>query len=211
MTSRRSLIRRGALVAAAGATALVLAACSSSSGSGHDMSSMPSMQSSSAPSASASVSAGAHNAQDVAFAQQMITHHRQAIEMSDLAATRAFSSEVKSLATTIKGEQDPEINTMSGWLTSWGAAVPQEMKGMDMSSGMPGAMSTADMTKLDKASGTMFDTMFLQMMVQHHQGAVTMAKTEQSKGEYGPAKTLAASIITAQTAEINQMNTLLKK
>ncbi|WP_127354604.1 DUF305 domain-containing protein [Actinacidiphila soli] len=208
MTSRRSLIRRSALVAAAGATALVLAACSSSSGSGHDMSSM---QSKSTPSASASASAGAHNAQDVAFAQQMITHHRQAIEMADLAATRASSSEVKSLATTIKGAQDPEIKTMSGWLTSWGAAVPQDMKGMDMSSGMPGAMSTADMTKLDKASGTMFDTMFLQMMVQHHQGAVTMAKTEQSKGEYGPVKTLAASIITAQTAEINQMNALLKK
>ncbi|WP_127356529.1 DUF305 domain-containing protein [Actinacidiphila soli] len=209
MTSRRSLIRRSALVAAAGATALVLAACSSSSG--HDMSSMPSMQSSSTPSASASASAGAHNAQDLAFAQQMITHHRQATAMADLAATGASSSQVKSLATTIKGEQDPEITTMSGWLTSWGTAVPQDMKGMDMSSGMPGMMSTADMTKLDKASGTMFDTMFLQMMVQHHQGAVTMAKTEQSKGEYGPAKTLAASIITAQTAEINQMNALLKK
>ncbi len=105
--------------------------------------------------------------------------------MADLAATRASSSEVKSLATTIKGAQDPEIKTMSGWLTSWGAAVPQDMKGMDMSSGMPGMMSTADMTKLEKASGTMFDTMFLQMMVQHHKGAVEMATTEQSKGEYG--------------------------
>jgi uncharacterized protein (DUF305 family) len=207
MTFHRSLIRRSALVAVTVAAGLVLAACASSS-SGHDMSSM---DSSSTPSASASASAGAHNAQDVAFAQQMITHHRQAIEMADLAATRASSSEVKSLATTIKGAQDPEIKTMSGWLTSWGAAVPQDMKGMDMSSGMPGMMSTADMTKLEKASGTEFDAMFLQMMVQHHKGAVEMATTEQSKGEYGPAKTLAASVITAQTAEIKQMNGLLNK
>ncbi|MDX6315874.1 MAG: hypothetical protein QOF84_591 [Streptomyces sp.] len=209
MTFHRSLIRRSALVAVTVAAGLVLAACASSS-SGHDMSSM---DSSSTPSASASASAGAHNAQDVAFAQQMITHHRQAIEMADLAATRASSSEVKSLATTIKGAQDPEIKTMSGWLTSWGEAVPEDMAGMghDMSSGMPGMMSAADMTKLDKASGTEFDTMFLQMMVQHHQGAVEMAKTEQSKGAYGPAKTLAASVITAQTAEIKQMNSLLSK
>ncbi|MFE2432725.1 DUF305 domain-containing protein [Streptomyces sp. NPDC059373] len=206
MTSNRSLARRSTLVAVAGAAALVLAACGNSgSTSGHDMSSM----NSGSPSASATASAGAHNAQDVAFAQQMITHHRQAIEMADLAATRASSTEVKSLATTIKGAQDPEIKTMSGWLTSWGEAVPQEMEGMDMPSGTPGMMSTADMTKLDKESGTEFDTMFLQMMVQHHEGAVEMATTEQSKGAYGPAKTLAASVITAQTAEIKKMSDLL--
>jgi uncharacterized protein (DUF305 family) len=209
MTLNRSLARRSALVAATAAAALALAACGGSGGStsGHDMSSM----NSGSPSASASASTGAHNAQDVEFAQQMITHHRQAVEMAALAATRASSGEVKTLAAKIKGAQDPEITTMSGWLTSWGESVPEDMTGMghDMSSDMPGMMSSDDMAKLGKASGAEFGTMFMEMMTEHHQGAIEMARTEQSKGEYGPARTLAASVVTAQTAEIRQMNGLL--
>jgi uncharacterized protein (DUF305 family) len=172
---------------------------------------MSSMDSSSAPAASASASTGAHNAQDVQFSQEMITHHRQAVEMAGLAATRASSSEVKALAAKIKGAQDPEIKTMSGWLTSWGESVPEDMTGMghDMSSAMPGMMSADDMAKLGDASGTAFDTMFLEMMVQHHQGAIEMAKAEQSKGRYAPATTLAEAVISAQSTEIKQMNSLL--
>jgi uncharacterized protein (DUF305 family) len=208
MTSNRSLIRRTALGATAAAATLVLAACSSSNGmAGMDHGT----GSGASASATATASAGAHNAADTGFAQQMISHHRQAIEMADLAATRASSSDVKALATKIKGEQDPEIATMSGWLTSWGEKVPQEMKGMDMSSDMPGMMSSADMTQLQKAKGTGFDTMFLEMMVKHHQGAIVMAQTEKAKGTYGPAKKLADSVITAQSTEIKQMNKLLGK
>ena len=208
MTLQRSLIRRSAVVAVTAVAGLALAACGSDSSSGHDMSSM---DSSSAPAASASASTGAHNAQDVRFSQEMITHHRQAIEMAGLAATRASSSEVKALAAKIKGAQDPEIRTMSGWLTAWGESVPEDMTGMghDMSSAMPGMMSADDMAKLGDASGTEFDTMFLEMMVQHHQGAIEMAKAEQSKGRHAPAMTLAEAVITAQSAEIKQMNSLL--
>jgi uncharacterized protein (DUF305 family) len=76
---------------------------------------------------------------------------------------------------------------------------------------MSGMMSQSDMDQLKKLSGTAFDTAFLKMMIQHHQGAVAMAKTEQSKGSYGPTKKLAASIITSQSAQIAQMKKMLGK
>jgi uncharacterized protein (DUF305 family) len=216
MTAQRRLIRRAALAATAGAAALALAACggdSDSGSGGHDTGSMNSGPA--GPSASAE--AGAHNDADVDFATEMIQHHRQAVTMADLADSRASSQEVKDLATKIKGAQDPEIRTMSGWLTSWGEEVPENMSaampGMDhdMSSSMPGMMSSGDMEKLEKASGTEFDKIFLEMMVQHHEGAVEMAKTEKSGGKYGPATKLADDVIAAQTAEIEQMNKMLGK
>ena len=208
MKSNRSLIRRAALVAATASTALVLAACG---GGGHDMGSMQSdsPSSSSSPSASTSAPADAHNTADTAFAQEMIPHHRQAVEMAGLAATRASSAEVKDLATKIEGAQGPEIETMTGWLTAWGEPVPEEMPGMDHSAGMPGMMSTQDMASLQAAKGSEFDTMWLQMMIQHHQGAIDMAKTELSQGSNTDAKALAQKIIDGQQSEITEMKGLL--
>jgi len=212
MTAQRALVRRTALSVTAGAAALVLAACGSDSGSGgHDMGSM---ESDSSPTATASAKAGDHNDADVDFSKEMIQHHRQAVDMAELAADRASSQEVKDLATKVKGAQDPEIKTMSGWLTSWGEDVPEEMSGAmdhDMSSAMPGMMSGKGMDKLEKASGAEFDTMFLTMMVEHHEGAVEMAETEKADGTYGPATKLADDVVTAQTAEIKQMNEMLGK
>jgi uncharacterized protein (DUF305 family) len=76
---------------------------------------------------------------------------------------------------------------------------------------MAGMMDDADMGKLEKASGKDFDSMFLTMMVEHHEGAVEMATTEKEKGRNGPAKKMADDIITAQNAEIEEMNKLLGK
>ena len=207
----RSLTRRTALVAAAATAALslTLTACGSddsgSSGhSGHD---------STKTTATASAPSSKHNEADVSFAQGMIPHHRQAVEMAGLAPTRASSAQVKKLAADIKKAQDPEIRTMSGWLESWGEKVPEAMPGMDHSQheGMPGMMSSKDMEELKKASGAAFDTAFLKMMVQHHKGAVEMAGTEKEKGAYGPAKTMADDIIKTQNEEITEMNKLLGK
>lgn len=203
----RSLIRRTTAVAVAATAALVLAACGGSD------------DSVSAPDASASASAGApaqageHSAADTAFAKGMIPHHRQAVEMAGLAATRAESAEVKKLADEIKKAQDPEIKTLSGWLTSWGEQVPAEGGGHGGHDGhdMSGMMSAEEMTRLEKASGKAFDTAFLQLMVKHHEGAVAMAKTEQSDGKYQPAKDMAGAIISSQSAEITRMNQLLGK
>ncbi|WP_411134380.1 DUF305 domain-containing protein [Streptomyces sp. C10] len=210
MKPTRPSTRRLALVAATAASAVLLAACGGNDNGSHSTHRSPSK---SASSPGASASAGAHNAADVAFAKGMIPHHRQAVEMAGLAATRASSSQVKELATKIEQAQDPEIKTMSGWLTAWGEQVPAEMPGMDHSahSGMAGMMSTKEMEALKKKSGKDFDTAFMEMMVGHHQGAVEMAGTEKKKGAYGPAKTLADAVIKAQNAEIVRMNKLLGK
>jgi uncharacterized protein (DUF305 family) len=168
----------------------------------------------SSPSVSAEASADAHNAQDVSFAQGMIPHHQQAIEMAELADGRAASTQVKDLAARVEKAQGPEISTMTGWLKAWDEKVPESMPGMDHSGmegmdGMAGMMDGADMDKLKKASGKDFDSMFLTMMVEHHEGAVEMATTEKAKGEYKAATAMAGDIVTAQNAEISEMKKLL--
>jgi uncharacterized protein (DUF305 family) len=205
MTAQRRFVRRAVLAATASVAALTLAACG---GSGDGKAS-----GATGTATSTETATGSHNAADVSFSKEMIQHHRQAVEMAGLAAGHASSAQVKSLAEKIKGAQDPEIKTMSGWLTSWGEQVPEDMSGMghDMSSSAPGMMSDTDMGELEKMSGTEFDKMFLTMMVEHHQGAVAMAKTEKASGEYDPATKLAAKVITAQSAEIEQMNKMLGK
>jgi uncharacterized protein (DUF305 family) len=215
MTAHRTFVRRALAAATAGTAALVLAACGSDKpAGGHDMGAK---ESGSRPAASTQAdghsNADSRNSADVSFATEMIQHHRQAVEMAELAEGRAASKDVKSLAARIEGAQDPEIENMSGWLTAWGEEVPADMSGMghDMSSSMPGMMSAGDMDELKKASGGDFDKKFLAMMVKHHEGAVAMGRTEKSDGKYGPATRLAADVVTAQTAEIEQMNKMLGK
>jgi uncharacterized protein (DUF305 family) len=207
MRNTRTLTRRAALTATALTAALMLSAC----GNGSDSAS--SGDSSASSSASADATTGAHNAQDVSFAQGMIPHHQQALEMAELATGRASSAKVKDLASRIEKAQDPEIQTMNGWLKSWGEDMSSSMPGMDDSahSGMPGMMDSTHMDMLKKASGTDFDTMFLTMMIEHHRGAVDMATTEKNKGKNGSATAMADDIITAQTGEITEMNKLLGK
>ena len=187
-------------------------------------------------SAAPSAADGQHTAADLAFAQQMVVHHQSAIEMADLAPSRAASQQVKDLAVRIKAAQGPEIQQMQGWLTSWAAAMPsstnasssEDTSGMDhgmsgmgkegeMTSGgvtttmsMPGMMSDADMQQLTAASGTEFDRLFLQQMIVHHQGALEMADTELAHGSYPAAQALAQSIKTSQTAEITEMQQMLQ-
>lgn len=200
-----------AVLSVATTGALLLTGCSSSGG-GSAAGGNPS-------SASASVTgtpaAGPHNTADVAFATDMISHHAQAVEMADMALKQASSAEVKTLATQIKGAQDPEIQTMSGWLAGWGEPIPSssmsmgDMGGMDHSMGSgTGMMSDADMKSLAAASGAAFDQMWVSMMIEHHTGAIDMAKTELSDGQNTDAKTLAQSIIDGQTAEIATMKQL---
>ena len=155
-----------------------------------------------------------HNDADVTFAQQMIPHHEQAIEMAELATSRAESQEVKELAADIEAAQGPEIETMTGWLESWDEDVPDDgMTGMDhgdmSSDDMAGMMSDEDMGELENASGAGFDRMFLTMMIEHHQGAIEMAQAEKADGEYPDAMAMAEDIETAQTEEIQTMQELL--
>jgi uncharacterized protein (DUF305 family) len=185
-------------------------------GGGHDRGAMPtgtaSVPAATAPAAAAS-SGTAFNGADVAFATGMIPHHRQAIEMADLAGTRAGDAQVKELAAQIRRAQDPEIATMSGWLRQWGQPVPSAAPGMGHGGhgGASGMMTAQEMNDLRAASGTGFDRMFLQMMIRHHEGAIDMARLEQQQGQHPQATGLAATIATDQAAEINRMRDLLGK
>jgi len=158
--------------------------------------------------ATGSPATGAHNAADITFAKDMLPHHLSAIQMADLAKTRASNPTVKALAAAISTAQGPEVTTMAGWLVGWGQPVPDLSMSGDMS-GMAGMMSPAQMTGLANSTGSGFDRMWTQMMTTHHQGAVTMAKTELAAGANPQAKALAKSIIASQTAEITQMQKLL--
>ena len=156
-------------------------------------------------------SGGQFNDADVTFAQSMIPHHEQAVEMATMASEQASSPEVKQLADKIAAAQGPEIDTMTGWLEDWGQEVSSDStSGMDHSgSGMSGMMSDDDMESLGAATGAEFDQMFLTMMIEHHTGAIEMAKTEQQDGENPDAIALAEKIEADQTAEIAQMEDLL--
>lgn len=147
-----------------------------------------------------------HNADDVTFAQQMVPHHSQALDMAKLVPTRSTDPQVLDLAARIEKAQDPEIQQMRGWLSTWGATSTSSMPGMDH-----GAMPDVDMGKLEQAKGAEFDKMWLDMMIKHHQGAIDMARTELAKGGDAGAKALAQRIIDAQQAEITEMQGLLSR
>ncbi|MDF5753619.1 DUF305 domain-containing protein [Spongiactinospora sp. TRM90649] len=202
----RALRRISALTATAGALAL-LTACGGTTETA--ASAAHPTTTTAAPSASATESQPASfNNADVMFAQMMIPHHQQAVEMADLAETRAADPEVKELATKIKAAQAPEIATMTGWLRSWGKPATMD-HGMDHN--MPGMMSDQDMTALENAKGPEFDKSFLRLMIAHHEGAITMAKAEESQGRSPEATELARTIATTQRSEIDQMRQILNR
>ncbi|MFG3064205.1 DUF305 domain-containing protein [Streptomyces sp. NPDC048231] len=204
---RRKSARRIAAAGVVAAGALLLSACSSDS---NDMGSMNHGSShSSSPAVTATATAGAYNDADVHFAQMMIPHHEQAVEMAKLADGRAADSEVKSIAPKIEKAQDPEIKTMTGWLQSWGKPTAMgDMPGMDMGDGM---MSDKDMKELEAMKGTEFDKMFAHMMINHHNGAISMAKTEQKDGKNADAVNMAGDIVTGQSAEVAQLQSILNR
>ncbi|WP_244288021.1 DUF305 domain-containing protein [Cryobacterium flavum] len=162
---------------------------------------------------SASQTTAAFNSADITFAQMMIPHHEQAVQMSDdLLAKDGIDQSVTDLATEIKAAQEPEITQLKDWLTAWGED-DSSMSGMDGMSGMGGGsdgmMSDDDMMALQDASGIEAATLFLEQMTVHHEGAVAMAQLEVDDGENADAQAMAANIVKSQTAEIAVMAELL--
>jgi uncharacterized protein (DUF305 family) len=197
-------MRRAALAVA---SVLLVAGC----GGDHKATPAPSGPAPSAPAPTATASV-AFNATDVQFATDMIPHHRQAVDMAAAAATKASNAEVKALAAKIRTEQEPEIATMSGWLTAWGEPVPSpgEMHhDMGDMGGMPGMLTDTELRQLSAATGPAFDKLFLTLMIKHHEGAVETATTAQSQGAV--VRQLAGDIVKSQTAEITEMKALLDK
>ncbi len=211
------------VAAIAASLAFVLAACSGGSPSGAATSGTTSgtttARSTGSPaSISASASATAtFNDADVAFAQMMIVHHQGAIQMADLAPSRAQNQDVLALAARIKAAQAPEIDQMTSWLTAWGAApsmmsgsATSGMGGMDMGGMDMNGMSQEEMmTQLDGMSGADFDQAFLEAMIAHHEGAIGMSEQQLADGQNPDAVTLAEKIIDDQQTEITEMQEIL--
>ena len=209
--------------AAAVAALVALTACSNSSND------QATQTSSSASVTATTAAADTHNQADVTFAQQMIPHHAQAIEMSDVVLAKdGIDPRVTDLANQIKAAQGPEIERLQGWLTEWGQSsmpmatsgmmtpgqsMPMSMPGMEMPGdsgmGMSGMMSAEDMTALQNAQGVDASRLFLTQMITHHQGAIAMAQTEIDSGQYPDAVAMARSIADTQQQEIITMQNLL--
>ncbi|UXM90704.1 DUF305 domain-containing protein [Paenarthrobacter sp. JL.01a] len=197
---------------AALAALIALVGCTPNSGSGsmpgmdHGMSGPPA---SSLPShGTAGSSDSAHNAADVMFARMMIPHHAQAVEMSDVILTKKdVPSAVTALAVRIKAAQAPEIQKMTAWLEGW--SEPTMGSSAHAGHGMDGMVGDAELQKLKEAQGTEAARLYLSQMIAHHEGAVTMAKTEISQGKSTEAVQLAKDIVAAQEQEIQDMKALL--
>ena len=186
------------------AAVIALAGCSTGSSSGG--SSMPAMDHSTTAATSAPAAGNAdHNGSDAMFAQAMIPHHTQAVEMSDMILKKqGIDARVTALATKIKAAQAPEIGTMTGWLNDWNE--PTQAPG---GHSMTGMMNGDDLEKLDAAEGTEAARLFLSQMIAHHEGAVEMANAEVRSGQDAAAIQLGKDIAASQTAEIQQMKDLL--
>ena len=152
------------------------------------------------------------NSADVMFAQMMVPHHVQAVEMSDVILTKdGIDPRVITLAQEIKAAQQPEIDALNGMLETWGIpAAP--MDSMDMGHGgqMDGMMTEEDMAALDATTGTEASRLFLEQMIVHHEGAIEMAQMEVASGINPDAVAMAQTIIDAQNVEIETMREILQ-
>ena len=231
---RRSLT---ASAAAAAVMALTLTACGSSGNQAGSSATTPASSSVSGSPAGSQ----AHNDHDVMFAQHMIAHHQQAIQMSDIIlGKQGIDPRVTGLANQIKAAQAPEIQQLQTWLNQWGQpttpggmspsstmpgmpshsgmpgtpssgmpGMPMPSSGMPGMGGMDGMMSEQDMQALRDAQGVDASKLFLNQMIQHHQGAITMAQNEIKSGQYSAATAMAQSIVDTQQKEITTMQTIL--
>ena len=208
--------RLSGLVAAvlAASLTLTLAACGSDSGhGGHVASAIETAR-----------NGDEFNQADVDFATAMIPHHAQAVQMANLAADRPLPDGLRTLVDGVHTTQVAEVETMVTWLTDWGEEIPEtsmdhvngghghdmdDMSDMDHGDEMPGMMSAEEMTELAQASDADFPELWMTMMVEHHEGAIEMAETEQDDGHFPDAVDLAGAIIEAQRAEIATMEDLL--
>lgn len=164
---------------------------------------------------------------DAGFARDMSTHHAQAVELSFLIRDRSQNEDLRRMAFDIITSQQQQIGQMSAWLTLWG--LPQtgtepamawmgSMPGMDHGSmspaeaaaAMPGLASPADVARLTAATGTEAESLFLTLMIAHHKGGAEMAKAALELAQRPEVRSLAQSMVNAQTAEITTMEQMLR-
>jgi uncharacterized protein (DUF305 family) len=211
---------------AALAAVAAIGACSNSA-TKEDTGAKETTTASASSSASVSAQAAPHNRADMMFAHMMIPHHEQAIEMSDIILSKQdIDPRVVDLAKQIKAAQGPEIEQMQGWLDQWNMKMEDmpghggmgdmpghggmgDMPGMGNMGSMGGMMSPAQMDALKNAQGVEATKLFLTGMIEHHEGAITMAQDEIKNGQFPDEIALAKSIVESQQKEIDTMKQIL--
>ena len=171
------------------------------------------------PSTSAQAVTEEHNDADTMFAQMMIPHHEQAVQMSEVMLTKDdLDPDIEALANKIVAAQGPEIDQLKTMLETWGEPTSMEsggMEGMDHGSdsgaGMEGMMTEEQMQELEAAEGTEAAEMYLTMMTAHHRGAIDMAQEQVAEGQNPQAIEMAQKVIEDQEAEIQEMERLLQQ
>ena len=147
-------------------------------------------------------SSGGFSSQDIMFAEMMIPHHEQAIEMTDLALTNTTNPDVLALAEQISDAQEPEIELMKSW--------PGVDAGGHAGHTMAGMLDEKEMEMLRVSTGADFDRLFLEGMIKHHEGAIDMAEKITDSKNPEVAK-LGKVVIESQSTEIAAMKALLGK
>ncbi|WP_043620650.1 DUF305 domain-containing protein [Nonomuraea candida] len=142
------------------------------------------------------------NAADITYVRDMILHHRQAVDMALLAPARADSAKLKGLADRIHDVQGPEIQYMTTWLREQEQDVPGHHARHE---GMPGMATPAQMEALRAAKGKEFDRLFLELMINHHLGAIKMSERVLTGGSHIKIEELATDVSVEQSAEIRRM------
>jgi uncharacterized protein (DUF305 family) len=162
---------------------------------------------------------------DAGFARDMQAHHGQAVELARLVRDRTDDEEVRTLALDIMLTQDNQAGQMAGWLETWGLDQSSAQEPMAWATAlghahetddgavgfaaMPGWVDRADMTRLENADGVEAERIFLELMIPHHQGGVEMAQLAVDEAQGRQVRTLAASIVKSQTAEIRVLQSML--
>lgn len=158
------------------------------------------------------VNRDAPNQADVEYITMMIPHHEQAKVMTGLVPAKTANEQIRALAGRISVAQDGEITMMKTWLTDRGKPVPGERHGGHGTHSdhalMPGMATEAQLNELRAATGPAFEKLFLDLMIAHHQGALTMAEAQLGKGVEIKAQEMAQEVITGQSAEIERMRTM---
>ena len=150
---------------------------------------------------------------DVRFMQGMIAHHAQALEMTALLASRTNREEMRLLARRIELSQADEIGMMQRWLKTRGATVPDVHAHHDHGGAlMPGMLTAEEMSRLEAASGRAFDRLFLESMIKHHDGALTMVNdlfATRGAGQEPEIYAFASDVDADQRIEIDRMSAML--
>ena len=160
--------------------------------------------------------APAEDSAEVGFARDMIVHHAQAVQMSEIVRDKTESQEIRTMVTDIALTQQAQIGQMQGWLAVWGLPLTSPEPAMGWmghptEGRMPGMASAEELNALQKASGEEADVLFLQLMIPHHEAAVPMAEAVLEETEREEVKHLAGAIAASQQGEIELMQSLLKQ